>query len=161
MAGDGVAVIEVAKLAKIDLNFASAVHCQTYLVGFDFGDRTEFAIGDPFRSKRSADLQAITCGEGALCLVVNAHTGKPRRVIGELAAIPKANGNLVLFRVGIYYSGVVACLDFVDLARGAVADNVFVGSIGIGEAALRSGNILTLDINRRLLIVTAYYSLAL
>src|ERR1051325_8123507 len=84
MAGDGVAVIEVAKLAKIDLNFASAVHCQTYLVGLDFGERTEFAIGDPFRSKRSADLQAITCGEGAPCLVVNAHTGKPRRVIGEL-----------------------------------------------------------------------------
>src|ERR1044072_7995867 len=126
MAGGGGAVIEVAKIAKIDLNLAPAVHFQTYLVGFDFGDRTECAIGDPFRSKRSADLKAITCGEGALCLVVNAHAGKPRRVVSELAAIPKANGNLVRFRVSIYYSGVVACLDFVDLARGAVADYVFV-----------------------------------
>src|SRR5687768_4394305 len=157
MAGDGVAVIEVAKLAKINHNFATAIHCQTYLVGFDFGDRTEFAIGDPFRSKRSADLKAITFGEGALCLVVNAHTGKPRRVVSELAAIPKANGNLVRFRVSIYYSGVVACLDFVDFARGAVADNVFVGSVRIGKGALCSGHILTLDIDRHLLIVTAYY----
>src|SRR6185295_16453323 len=161
MAGDGIAVIEVAKLANVNRNFAPAVHRQTYLVGFDFGDRTKFGISDPFRSKRSANLKAITCGEGALCLVVNAHTGKPRRVIGELAAIPKANGNLVLFRVSIYYSRVVACLDFVDFAGGAIADNVFVGSVGIGEGALRSGHIFTLDIDRRLLIVITYYSLAL
>ena len=106
-------------------------------------------------------MKAITCREGALCLVVNAHAGKPRRGVSELAAIPKANGNLVRFRVSIYYSGVVTCLDLVDFARRAVADNVFVGSVGIGEGALRSGHILTLDIDRHLLIVTAYYSLVL
>src|SRR5215213_5113791 len=89
MAGDGVAVIEVAKLAKVNRNFAPAVHRQTYLVGFDFGDRSELAVSDPFRSKRSANLKAITFGEGALCFVVNAHTGKPRWVIGEFPAIKK------------------------------------------------------------------------
>src|SRR5262249_37299391 len=108
------------------------------------------------RSKRSANLKSVAFGEGALCLVVNAHTGKSRRVVSELAAIPKANDNLVRFRVSIYYSGVVACLDFVDFARRAVANNVFVGSVGISEGTLRSGHILTLDINRHLLIVAAY-----
>src|SRR5215213_2334624 len=161
MAGDGVAVIEVAKLAKVNRNFAPAVHRQTYLVGFDFGDRSELAVSDPFRSKRSANLKAITFGEGALCFVVNAHTGKPRWVIGEFPAIKKAYGNLVRFVVGIYYFGVLACLHFVDVAGAVVADYVFVGSEGIGEGTLRSGHILTLDIDHRLLIVTAYHSLAL
>ena len=48
MAGDGVAVIEVTKLAKVNANLASAVHREAYLVRFDFRDRTELAISDPF-----------------------------------------------------------------------------------------------------------------
>ena len=86
------------------------------MVGFDFRDRSELAISDPFLSKRSANLKAIAFCEGALCLVVNAHTGKPRRVISEFAAIKKANSNSVCLVVGVYHSGVVACLDFVDFS---------------------------------------------
>ena len=108
MAGDGVAVIEVTKFSKLNANFAPAVHREAYSVGFDFGDCSKLAVRDPFRSKLSANLKAITCGEGALCLVVNAHTGKPRRVISEFAAIQKADGDLVLFVVSDYYSGVLA-----------------------------------------------------
>ena len=111
MAGHGIAVIKVAKLAKLNANRAPAIHREAYSVWFNFGDRSKLAVSDPFRSKRSADLKSVAFGEGALGFIINAHTGKPRRVISELAAIPKANGYLVRFRVSIYYSGVVACLD--------------------------------------------------
>src|ERR1041385_295436 len=122
MAGDGVAVIEVSKLAKVNANLAPTIHREAYSVGFDFRDRTEFAISDSFLSKRSAYLQAVAFGEGSLCLVVNAHTGKPRRVIGELAAIEKTNGDFVCLVVGIYDFCIVACLDLELIARGVVAD---------------------------------------
>src|SRR5689334_18929818 len=110
MAGNGVSVIEVTKLAKINAYFAPAVHREPYCVGFDFGDRTELAVSDSFLSKRSANLEAVAFCEGALCLVVNAYTGQPCRVVSELAAIRKANGNSVCLVVGVYDSGVVACL---------------------------------------------------
>src|SRR3569832_1077096 len=135
MAGNGVAIIKVAKLAKINHNFAPAIHRESYSVGFDLGDRTECAISDPFLSKRSANLKAIAFGEGALCFVVNAYTRKPRRVISEFAAIKNADGNLVGLVVGLYHSCVVACLDFIDFAGGVVADYVFLGSVGIGEGS--------------------------
>jgi hypothetical protein len=106
------------------------------LVGFDFRDRTEFAISDPFLSKRSTNLKAVAFSEGALCFVVNAYTGEPRRVISEFAAIKELNGNSVLLVVGVYDSGVVACLDLKLFARAVVADYVFVGPVGIGEGAL-------------------------
>ena len=48
-----------------------------------------------------------------------------------------------------------------DFAGGVVADYVFVGSVGIGEGTLHSGHVLAFDIDRRLLIVAAYYSLVL
>src|SRR5262249_50566935 len=155
MAGNGVAVIKMAKLAKVNANLAPAIHRKAYSVGFDFGDRTECAISNPFLSKGSADLKSITFGEDSLGFVVNAHTGKPRRVIGELAAIQKANGNLVRFVVRVDYSGTLACFDFMDFAGGVVANYVFERAVGIGEGALRSGHILTLDIDRRLLLVSA------
>src|SRR5215813_7821570 len=101
MAGDGVAVIEVTELAKGNAYFSPAVHREADLVRFDFRDRTELAVSDPFRSKRSANLQAVAFCEGALCLVVNAHTGQSRRVVSELAAIRKANGDFVCLVVGV------------------------------------------------------------
>src|SRR5215207_2257271 len=101
MTGNGIAVIEVTKLAKVNANLAPAVHRETYLIWLDLRNRTELAISDPFLSKRSANLKAVAFGEGSLGLVVNAHTGKPRRVISELAAIKKLNGNSVSFVVGI------------------------------------------------------------
>src|SRR6476646_8221021 len=104
MAGDGVAVIKVAKLAEVYASLAPAIHCQTYSVGFDFGDRAELAISNPFLSKGGANLEAIACCKGALCLVVNAHTGESRRVISEFPAIKKTNGNSVCRVVGVYHS---------------------------------------------------------
>src|SRR5215211_6186076 len=161
MACDGVAVIEVTELAKVNVYFSSAVHREAYPIRFDFRDRSELAVSDPFRSKRSANLEAVAFCEGALCLVVNTHTGKPRRVVSELAAIKKANGNSVCLVVGFYDSRVVACLHVVDFAGGVVADYVVEGAVGIGESALGSGHIWTRNIDGCLLIVTAYNSLAL
>src|SRR5215213_11143090 len=161
MAGNGIAVIEVTKLAKVNANLAPAVHREAYLIRFDFGNRTELAISDPFLSKRSTNLEAVAFCESALCLVVNAHTGEPRRVISELATLKKLNGNSVCLVVGLDHSGVVAYLHFVDFAGGVVADYVFVGPVGIGEGALRAGHVGTTNIDRRLLILTAYISLAL
>src|SRR6185369_17066668 len=161
MAGDGVAVIEVSKLVKVNANLAPTIHREAYSVGFDFRNRTEFAISNAFLSKRSANLEAIAFGEGALCLIVNTHTGEPRRVISKFSAIKKVNGNSVCRVVGVDHSGVVACLDLELIARGVVADNVFVGPVGIGEGAFGSGHIGTSDIDLRLLILAAYDSLAL
>src|SRR5678815_2851996 len=121
MAGDGVAVIKVAKLAEVNASLAPAIHREAYLVGFDFRNRAELAISNPFLSKRSANLEAIAFCKGALCLVVNAHTGESRRVVGKLAPIKKANGNFVCLVVGVYHSGVVACLDSKLIAGGVVA----------------------------------------
>src|SRR5690349_11119406 len=101
MAGNGVAVIKVAKLAKVNTNLAPAIHREAYLVGFNFGERSKLAVRDPFRSKRSSNLKAIAFGEGALCFVVNAHTGKPRRVISEFAAIKKADSYFVRLVVSV------------------------------------------------------------
>ena len=58
MARDGVAVIEVTELAKVNAYFSSAVYREAYLIRFDFRDRSELAVSDPFRSKRSANLEA-------------------------------------------------------------------------------------------------------
>src|SRR5215208_1188720 len=91
MAGDGVAVIEVAKLPKVETHLAVAVESEAYSLPFDFRDRSELAIGDSFRSVWSAKLHAIALCKGTLGLVVNAHAGKSFRVINELAAISKAN----------------------------------------------------------------------
>src|SRR6185369_10726706 len=124
MAGDGVAVIKVAKLAEVNASLAPAIHCQAYSVGFDFGDRTECPISDPFLSKRGANLEAVALCEAALGFIVNAHTGQPRWVVSELAATKKANGNSVRLVVSVYYSGVLPYLHFVDLAGAVVADYV-------------------------------------
>jgi hypothetical protein len=140
VAGDGVAVIEVTKLLRVESNLASTVEGYSYLVGFEFCDRAWFTIDNPFLCERSAKLNAITFGEGSLGLVVNTDTGKARGVIGQSAAISKANRNLVLLVVGSYNGCIVAYLNLKDFAGAVVADNVFAGSVGIGEGALGAGD---------------------
>jgi hypothetical protein len=50
MAGDGVAVIEVAKLPQVKANLTLVVQRQAYSFSFDLRDRSELTIGDPFTS---------------------------------------------------------------------------------------------------------------
>src|SRR5215208_3512620 len=160
MAGDGVAVIEVAKLPKVETHLAVAVESEAYSLPFDFRDRSELAIGDPFRSVWSAKLHAIALCKGTLGLVVNAYAGKPFRVINELAAVSKANRDLVLLMVGCDDLCIVTGLCFVDLAGVVVANNVLAGSVGIGEGALGAGH-SPMDVDLRLMIVAAHLSFAL
>src|SRR5215208_1093247 len=160
MAGDGVAVIEMAKLPEVKTHLAVAVESEAYSLPFDFRDRSELAIGDPFRSVWSANLHAIALCKGTLGLVVNTHAGKSFWVINELAAISKANRDLVLLMVGCDDLCIITRLRFVDLAGVVVANHVLAGSVGIGEGALGAGHI-AIDINLDLMIVAAHFSFAL
>jgi len=47
---------------------------------------------------------------------------------------------------------IVADLDAVDLTGAVIANNVLAGSIGIGKSAFGSGHILTIYINRHLMM---------
>src|ERR1043165_980056 len=160
MAGDGVAVIEVAKLPQVKTNLAFAVEGEAYSLSFDFRDCSELAIDDPFRWIGSANLHAVAHCKGSLGLVVNTHAGKSFWVINELAAISKANRDLVLLMVGLYHFCIVTGLRFVDLAGVVVADNILAGSVGVGEGALGAGHI-PIDVNLDLMIVAAHLSFAL
>src|SRR6185503_15446421 len=126
----------------------------------DFRDRSELAIGDPFRSIWSANLHPIACGKGSLVLVVNTHAGKSFWVINELATISKANGDLVSLMVGCDDLCIVTRLRFVDLAGVVIANHVLAGSVGIGKCALGAGHI-AIDVNLDLMIVAAHFSFAL
>src|SRR5262249_37706880 len=131
-----------------------------YSLPFDFRDRAELAIDDPFRSVWSANLHAIALCKGTLGLAVNTHAGKSFRVINELAAISKTNRDLVLLMVGCDDLCIVTRFRFVDLAGVVIANNVLAGSVGIGEGALGAGHI-PIDVNLDLMIVAAHFSFAL
>src|SRR5215216_2673208 len=153
-------MIDMPKLPQVETHLAVAVESEAYSLPFDFRDRAELAIGDSFRSIWSANLHAIALCKGTLGLVVNAYAGKPFRVINELAAISKANRDLVLLMVGCDDLCIIARLRFVDLAGVVIANNVLAGSVGIGERAFGAGHI-AIDVNLDLMIIAAHLSFAL
>src|ERR1044072_3308214 len=141
MAGDGVAVIKVTELLRVKRNLTATVQRYSHLLRFEVGDRAEFAINDPLICEWRSKLDAITFGKGSLRFLVDAHTGKTRRVISGYAAIIKANCNLVRLVIGACDLCIIANIHFVDLASVVVTDNVLAGSVGVGEGALGSGHI--------------------
>src|SRR5205085_4091745 len=161
MAGDGVAVIDMAKVLRVERNLAATVQRYSHLLGFEVRDRAEFAINYSFICERSAKLDAITFGKGSLRFLVDAHTGKTRRVISEYAAIIKANRDLVRLVISACDRCIVANIHFVDLAGVVVTDNVLAGSVGVGERAFGARHILPIDVDLHLLLGTAYSSLML
>ena len=82
-------------------------------------------------------------------------------VCSELAAIIKANGDLVRLVIGACDLCIVAYVYFVDLAGVVVTDSVLAGSVGVGEGALGAGHILTIDIDLHRLLGTTYFAVSL
>ena len=76
VAGDGVPVVEMAMLAGVELDLAivGEVGGET-AIGMDGLDGGQLAIGNPKRFVGRGELDAVTCGELAFDLLVDANAG--------------------------------------------------------------------------------------
>lgn len=82
VAGDGIAVIEVAMLSGVELDLSTVVQAgREAAIGMDRFDDGEVAIGDAERLIRRSELNAVTGGEFSVCLLIDADACEAARVV--------------------------------------------------------------------------------
>ena len=96
VAGDGIAVIEVAHLADIEADaLILAVQADRNAVAIDLLDCGEVTIGDAEFARRRRELNAIAFGEVPPDLLVGTHALQTLRIIGDLAAVLPTDGEAI------------------------------------------------------------------
>ena len=84
VAGDGIAVVEVAMLAGVEFDLAVVVEAGgNAAIGRDGLDHGEVAIGDAKRLVGRGELDAVADGELAVDLSVDADAGEAARIVGS------------------------------------------------------------------------------
>lgn len=107
MAGDGVAVVEMAMVAAVEFDLDVVVEADgeptIWMHRFDDG---EVAIGDPKLFVGRGELDAIAYGEVVFDHSVNTDTGESARIIGGKFPARFLNGELVCNWVDCHYRGI-------------------------------------------------------
>jgi len=87
--GDGVAVVEVTMLARVEFDLAVVVveACREPIIGMNRLDGPEVAIGNAKRFVGGCELDAVAYGELAVDLLVDADACKASGIVGRKLSV--------------------------------------------------------------------------
>ena len=143
--GDGVAVVEVTMFAGVELDAAVVVEAGgEATIGMDHLDDREITIGNAKRFVGCGELDAVTYGELAFDLSVDADAGKAAGIVGGKFSVRFLDSELVCRWVDCEDGCVGASFDSDGFAATRVAHYV-VDLVVARPRSFGSGHILTLN----------------
>ena len=143
--GDGVAVVEMAMLAGVELDLAVVVEAGgEAAIRMDRFDDGEVAIGNAERFVGCGELDAVADGELALDLSVDADAGEAAGIVGGKFLVRFLDGELVCGWVDRDNRCVGSSFDSDGFAAARVA-NYVVDLVVARPGSFGSGHVLTLN----------------